>query len=206
LEPAEAEEISDALVKAALEPTVFSEEQVLFTHSHSSVGPHTHPVGGPYVHDGIEIEDGPVLSHHNTFTIDLSVEVDCSGGGIIVVDAAAVGEGNPLVQAGHVDYDIGQDATACLLDVDSGASALLALESPPYPTGETHVEFDGSSSARIWGMLTGGLAWEAESKAGECELDLTFEATGSSVLEITDVPVEGTLCGLPIEMSVGFER
>lgn len=205
LELAEAEGITAALVRAVLEPTVFSGQQLAFSHTHGPSGSHTHPIGGPYVHDG-DLRDRPLPSHHNLFNVELSEEVPCAVEGVLLLEAAAVGEGDPLTGPGRVDYEIGQDATDCVLVLTEAGDQRMALESPPYVTGQTHVEFDGASSAAISGALGGGIAWEGEAKAGECELELAFEATGDAVLAITDVPVTGSFCDLTIDMTVTFER
>lgn len=201
----EAEGIATALVRAALEPTVFSDQQVAFTHAHGGAGAHTHPIEGPFVHD-VEIVDGPLPSHHNLFNVELAVDVPCDAGGSLLVEAAATGEGHPLVQQGKVDYELGQNPVDCVLMLAEAGDARMALESPPYVTGTAHVEYDGASSALVSASLTGGIAWEGEAKAGECILDLQLEATGPAVLQITEVPVTGTFCDLAIDITVAFER
>lgn len=205
LELAEAEGIASALVRAALEPTVFSDQQAAFTHSHGTVATHTHPVAGPYLHD-VEIVDGPLPSHHNLFSVELAVDVPCDAGGSLLLEAAATGEGNPLVQLGKVDYELGQSPVDCVLVLADAGDARMALESPPYVTGTAHAEYAGVASAVVSAALTGGIAWEGEAKAGECAIDLQLEATGPSVLEITEVPVTGTVCDLAIDLSVVFPR
>lgn len=200
LEQAEAEAIVETLVLTSLENTVFSQEQVLFYHAHGPQGAHTHPITGPFTHD-FEFESGPLPSSHNLFNVDFAEQVPCGGGGATLLEAAAVGEGNPLMQRGFVDYQLGHSMEECVVVVTNSGDELL-LSNPPYVTGEASVRYDGGSLGEITGFLTGGIGWEGESKAGECDLTLDFMATGPTVLEIVDIPVTGTVCDFEIDVIV----
>jgi hypothetical protein len=200
LEQLEAEAIVGTLVLNSLESTVFSEGQVAFTHSHGPLGAHSHPIGGPFVHD-FEIVSGPLPSGHNLFNVDFAYDLPCAGGGSLFLEAAAVGEGNPLTQPGFVDYELGHELRECVVEVEELDWAQILITTPPYVTGQASVRFDGASDAQVTGFLEGGLAWEGESKAGSCDLSLTFEAVGTSVLGIDQIPVTGTFCELEIERS-----
>jgi len=200
LELAEAEAIVEALIMASLENTVFSQEQVLFYHAHGPQGAHTHPITGPFTHD-FEFESGPLPSSHNLFNVDFAEQVPCGGGGATLLEAAAMGEGNPLMQRGFVDYQLGHSMEGCVVLVASSGDEIL-LSNPPYVTGEASVRYDGGSIGEISGFLTGGVAWEGESKAGVCDLTLDFSAVGPTVLEIVDIPVTGSICDFEVDMTV----
>jgi len=155
---------------------------------------HAHPRTGPFVHDGAP--EGPALSGHNLFNEDFSFTQQCGAGGTLMIAAAAVGEGDPRVQQGFIDYEIGHDPLECTILVDGGER--LVLRAPPYVTGQANVTNDGAGSATISGSLTGGTAWEAQAKAGQCLIDLEFSGSGSSVAAITEVTVTGTVCEIDI--------
>ncbi len=196
----EAAEITTAIVQATLESTVFSPQQVLFTHSHGPAGVHSHPIEGPYTHT--VVINGPLPSGHNLFNANLLRDVSCGAGGQMRVEAEAVGEGNPLVQRGFIDFAVGIEPLQCFLTIETAAGGRIQLTSPPYVTGDARSENDGRGTAELSGTLTGGFGWQAEAKAGQCELELDFAASGESLEAITTVPVSGTLCGLTIDMAV----
>lgn len=198
LETDEALGITTELLMAVVQNTVFSEAQTLFYHAHGPHGLHSHRIEGPYTHDS-EADGGPLPSSHNLFNIDLSFNVACTGGGSVLVEAAAVGEGNPLIQRGFIDYEWGLDHQECGFDA---GGELIVLSTPPYVIGMARSEFDGAQLAEISGTLTGGIRWEAEAKAGECEMELAFAATGTSLEAITEIPVTGSFCGLPVDESI----
>ncbi len=202
LEAAEAAAIARTLILVTVENTVFSEGQTFFTHAHGPGGAHTHPVGGPYVHDSY-VQPGPLPSSHNLFTIDLSEEVPCGAGGATLLEAAAEGEGNPLTQLGFVDYELGHDLLDCTVAVAESGEEII-LSAPPYVTGEASVRYDGATLGEISGFLTGGVRWDGEAKAGECNLRLDFAATGPTVSEIAEIPVSGTFCDF--EIDTAFSR
>lgn len=199
---AEVEAVTSAIVKAALESTVFSSQQVLFTHSHGPAGVHSHPAWGPFVH-AVPI-DGPLPSGHNLFNANLLEDVACGSGGDLRIEAEGVGEGNPLVEPGFVDYTVGVEPLACFLSVEVADGGRIQITSPPYVTGEAHSRYDGGSVARVFGALTGGFGWQAESKAGQCELEVTFDVTGPTLDGIAVVPVVGTVCALDVTVPVPF--
>ena len=103
----EARTISAAYIRTTVENTVLSPVQAVFYHSH---GPplqpaatlHSHPRAGPFVHEGTP---GPLPSGHNLFNEDFSFDLTCAAGGTLVLAAAAVGEGNPLIQQGFISND-----------------------------------------------------------------------------------------------------
>lgn len=194
----EARTISAAYIRTTVENTVLSPVQAVFYHSH---GPplqpaatlHSHPRAGPFVHEGTP---GPLPSGHNLFNEDFSFDLTCAAGGTLVLAAAAVGEGNPLIQQGFIDYEIGHDPLECAILVDGGDR--IVLRAPPYVTGAAHVSNDGAGSAEISGTLVGGTAWEAQAKAGECLIDLAFAGSAATVGEISEVTVTGTVCEIDV--------
>lgn len=202
LEPAEALGIATSLVRATVQNTVFSPAQALFYHSHGPAGRHSHPIVGPFVHD-LGVEYGPFPSSHNLFNTDFSFDLSCESGGTLLLEAAGVGEGNPLIQRGFIDYQWGHDHEDCGIVLADGQR--FVLDAPPYITGEAHVTYDGVDSAEISGVLTGGIAWEAETKSGECEVELTFSGSAATVREIVEVLLIGTFCDLDINATVALE-
>jgi hypothetical protein len=199
LEQAEAEAVLGALVLVSLERTVFSDQQVLFTHAHGPLGVHAHPIGGPFTHgSGIP---GPLPSGHNLFNADFEHDVPCAGGGSLFLEAAAVGEGNPLTQKGFIDYQMGHELRECVVEVEALGGARLLLTTPPYVTGEASVRYDGASQAEIDGFLEGGFGWEGAAKAGACDLSVDFSAAGTTVLAIDQIQVTGTVCDFEVDRS-----
>lgn len=188
----EAQAMTAALLMPALENTIFSANHASFTHQHGASAIHEHPVSGPWSHDRID-DDGPLLSHHNLYTFDLTVEPDCSAGGSLLLEAAVTGEGNPSVEAGVVHYVIIQTPSECALPLAEVGD--FVVDASPYLTLEAHATNDGTTT-RIYGLVEGGISWQAESKAGTCQIDLEWEGTGASMDEITAVQISGDFCDL----------
>lgn len=181
-----------ALLLPALENSVFSENHASFTHQHGAQPIHEHPVSGPWVHERAD-GDGPLLSHHNLYTFDLTVEPECAAGGSLLIEAAVSGEGNPSVEAGFVDYVIIQTPSECAQPL--AAFGEFVVDASPYLTIEASAR-NASGTARIHGTVEGGIEWQAEAKAGTCQVDLTWEGTAASMAEIGSVDVAGGMCGL----------
>lgn len=188
----EAQAITAALLLPALENSIFSSNHVSFTHQHGVQKVHQHPVTGPFVHDRAD-GDGPLLSHHNLYEFDLTVEPACSAGGSLLLEAAVTGEGDPALGVGSVHYVMIQTPQECSLPPAQVGEFLV--DASPYLTIEAHAINDGTTT-RIYGIVEGGISWQAEAKAGSCEIDLTWEGSGDSMDEITSAIVTGDFCDL----------
>ncbi len=200
LMPVEAIEVSSRLLNLTLENSVFSSNHVAFAHTHNGLAAHVHPVSGPFVHE-LRLREAPLLSHHNFFQFDLVLESPCESGGTVQTEAAISGQGNPAIQPGAVHYIIVQTHTDCALLLAESGSTRLVIDAAPYLTIEAHATNDGTST-ELYGTIVGGLAWEAETKAGTCELDLAYSAGGTTLDEIAEITLTGTFCDLEVEATV----
>jgi hypothetical protein len=189
----EATAISNALLAPALTNSIFSANHVSFMHQHGVQSIHEHPVAGPWIHERTD-EEGPLLSHHNLFQFDLTVEPECGAGGSLLMEAAVTGEGNPAVGVGAVHYVMIQTPQGCALPLAQVGE--FFLNASPYLTVEAHAVNDGSGTVTIHGIMEGGVAWQAENKAGSCLVELIWEGAGPSLDEIEVVAVSGSFCNL----------
>lgn len=189
----EATAISNALLAPALANSVFSTNHVSFTHQHGTQSVHEHAVAGPWIHERTD-DEGPLLSHHNLFQFDLTVEPECGAGGSLLMEAAVTGEGNPAVEVGSVHYVMIQTPQDCTLPLAQVGE--FFLNASPYLSVEAHAVNDGSGTVRINGIIEGGVAWQAESKAGSCLIELVWEGSGPALDQIQSVAVSGSFCDL----------
>lgn len=192
--------MAGALVAATLTHSVFSDNHTSFVHEHGVSGLHAHPMSGPWVHASPE-DDGPALSHHNLFEIDVSVEPECPGGGSVLLEAQVTGEGDPTVGNGVVHYVMLQMHQACVMLVE-GEDFLL--DAAPYLTVESHGT-NNATGARLYGSVQGSLAWQAEAKGGSCAIELEWDEAAASMDEIGSVSVGGTMCGLEVTTTVALD-
>ena len=200
LMPVEAIEVSSQLLGVTLANSIFSSNHVGFAHTHNGLAAHVHPISGPFVHE-LRLREAPLLSHHNFFQFDLVLETPCESGGTVQTEAAIAGEGNPAIQPGSVHYIIVQTHSDCALILEESGSTRLVIDAAPYLSIEAHATNDGTST-EVYGTIVGGLAWEAETKAGTCELDLAYSAGGTTLDEITEITLTGTFCDLEVQTTV----
>jgi len=198
LEMNEAVEVTTAVLDATLQNSVYSDAHAAFTHQHGTAALHEHPITGPFVHDG-GVLDGPALSHHNQYVFDLSTEVACALGGSVLMESEITGEGDPRLGIGRVQYTTVQTHNACAVSI--GAGAEFVLDAAPYLTAEAFATNDGTV-AQVYGSLLGGVSWDAEAKAGTCEVDLQYTGSAVGMPEIEMLRVTGTFCGMEIDANV----
>ena len=200
LMPVEAIEVSAQLLDLTLANSVFSSNHVGFAHTHNGLAAHVHPISGPFVHE-LQLRETPLLSHNNFFQFDLVLDSPCESGGTVQTEAAISGEGNPAIQPGAVHYVIVQTHSDCALILAESGSTRLVIDAAPYLTIEAHATNDVASS-EVYGTIVGGLAWEAETKAGTCELDLAYSGAGPTLEEVAEITLTGTFCDLEIETTL----
>ena len=198
LETSEAVEVASIVLDATLQNSVYSDDYASFTHQHGAAALHAHPITGPFAHD-VGVFDGPALSHHNLFTFDQSTEVDCALGGSVLIESEITGEGDPRLGQGRVQYTMIQTHDDCAMPVGPGAE--FVLNAAPYLTAEAFATND-RTVAQVYGTLLGGVKWEAEAKAGTCEVDLQYTGSAASMSEIEMLAVTGTFCGMEIDANV----
>lgn len=197
IEVSEAEAVVAALMAPTLANTVFSQNHASFQHAHGEEGLHSHPVEGPWLHDGGG--EGPLMSHHNLFTFDLVLEPNCGEGGTVLLEAAVTGEGNPAVEVGTVHYVGIQTHDECVISTGQGTAFLL--RAAPYLEVESHASNDGTTT-RVFGSIVGTLGWQAEAKGGTCPIDIGWDAAAATLATIESIPIAGSFCAKTVALTV----
>ncbi len=143
---------------------------------------------------------GPAAAPARTSaTLSVSKTVPCPGGGSIQLD-------------GHYAADAGQDGTGTyVLDVTQehqGCTATASGDGSTWtfdgaPNVAVHFEIGVTAGGyTISGTQKGGVAWQSGGDSGTCQVDVTYDFSGSQDAQSFSGSVSGSVCGYPVSESV----
>lgn len=133
--------------------------------------------------------------------VDVSTSNSCPGGGSVQVQGTLSGDMNQETGAGEFQLSLDQTHQDCTASSESGRSFTFNGS----PSVDTDMDFTTTADGTfdVTGTNTGGFDWQSQGESGSCDVNLSYEFSGSA--ETFSGSVEGSICGVDVSHSVEAE-
>ena len=132
---------------------------------------------------------------------EVTTSNSCPGGGSVQVQGTLTGDVNQETGAGDFQLSLEQTHQDCVASAESGRS--FTFNGSPSVNTDMDFTTTAEGSYDVTGSNTGSFDWQSEGESGSCDVDLSYDFSGSA--ESFSGSVEGSICGVDVSHSVEAE-